>query len=330
MTFAPGSLIGFALVFVVSTWSASVLAGVTLSLARSRVRTLGAGAEKRAAALTLIVPPAIGGLVTLSLIGFSVAGPWLGMADHCDSHGQHIHLCVRHGGVWAEQAWAVSLISALAAVFVVRLARLAESFWSSRSRLRIVEGASSLLEASHIPVFKAPSAQSFCFVAGIRSPRIYVSASLWSRLSASEREAMLEHERSHVANGDLWRSAVLSIFALLGAPAVAAFCRRQWSEATERLCDREAADRTGAGDAVASALINMARGPRYIAGMALLPRPESLEDRVVAVLSQMRTGRRAASAMGWCVAGLVILVATASTALADPFHHSLETLFALI
>ena len=327
---APGSLIGFALVFFFCTWAASIVAGFGLRFSKRRLRQLGAGAEKRAAALALIVPPLLGGTVALALAGFSFVAPWYGLSDHCGTHGHHIHLCLLHGGEWAELPWAVSLISALAAILLVRLARLAEAMWRARQRLRIVEQSSTRISASGPPVFLAPSEQSFCFVAGVRTPRIYVSESLWSRQSSDEREAMLEHERAHVRNGDLWRSIVLSAFALLGAPLVAARCRGLWSDATERFCDRLAADQTGDTEAVASALLNMVRGQRLRGALAFLHRPESVKDRVVAVLSIERTGQRAAARIGWGAAGVVSVAAIATGALADPLHHILETFFSLI
>lgn len=327
---APGSLIGFALVFFFCTWSLSLVAGLGLSLSRTSLHKRGAGAEKRAAALALVLPPLLGGMVALSLAGSSMTAPLFGFSDHCDSHGQHLHLCLVHGGDWVDRPWAVSLVFALAAVFLARLAQLTDSMWRGRRRLKIVQRSSTQIEMNGTPVFQAPSEQPFCFVAGVRTPRIYVSASLWQRLCADEREAMLEHERVHVVNGDLWRSPALSALALLGAPLVAARCRRAWSAATERLCDRLAADRTGDTEAVASALISMVRRPRMSVALAFLPRAESVEDRVVAVLSQARSGRRLASQIAWGAAGLVALAAIATGTLADPLHHTLETLFDLI
>lgn len=326
----PGSLVGFALVFFACTWAASALAGLLLMLSRPSLRRRGAGAEKRAAAVALIIAPVLGGIVTLALAGFSVVAPWLSSGDHCPAHGHHLHLCLRHGGEWADRAWALTLVSALSAILLVRLARLGESLWRGYARLRFVEHSSSQIVGDGIPVLVAPSERDFCFVAGIRRPRIYVSASLWTRLSDAEREAMLEHERVHIEHGDLLQSVILTACALVGAPLLAGQCKRLWSEATERYCDRVAADETGSTEDLASALLRMARGPRPIGIISFVPRPESLEDRVMAVLSQDQTGKRTASRIGWASAALVASVVCTTAVLADPLHHTLETLLARI
>ena len=87
---AAGSLIGFALVFIVSTWLASALATTWAASSARYLSSKGPAAEKRAAALALIAPPIAGAAVTISLAGAS----WLFAAgDHCGSHGQHLHLC---------------------------------------------------------------------------------------------------------------------------------------------------------------------------------------------------------------------------------------------
>ena len=327
---APGSLIGFALVFVFCTWGASVIAGLWLTRATKELRQRGAAAEKQAAALALIIPPLLGMIAALSLAGFSVALRWAGLADHCGSHGHHLHLCLFHGSAWSEQAWALFLVAGLSAIVLSRLARLGGSAWLGHRRLRIVESSSSRILDHEIPVFRSPSEREFCFVAGLRAPRIFVAAALWNRLPVPQRNAMIEHERVHVANGDLRKSVMLSVIGLFGAPIIATQCKRLWSEAAERLCDRVAADRLGDSEAIAVALIDLARGPRLASALSFLPRPESVRERVIAVLSQEQTGERFAQQLLRRAAGLVTIIAMVTAALADPLHHALETVFSLI
>ena len=88
------SLIGFVLVFVFCTWLSSAAAGLWLLLARSNLRSLGAAVEKRAASLSLILPPLLGAIVTLSIAAMALLP---GISDHCNSHPQHLHLCLVHG-----------------------------------------------------------------------------------------------------------------------------------------------------------------------------------------------------------------------------------------
>jgi len=327
---APGSLIGFALVFVFCTWGASVIAGLWLARSRQTLRAQGAGAERQAAALALCLPPLLGGALTLALAGFSVATPWLGFADHCESHGHHLHLCLFHGGAWAETTWALALILGLATIVAARLTRLAVSVWKGQRRLQIIERSSHLLWEDGTPVLETPSDRSFCFVAGVLNPRIFVASSLWARLSSGEQDAMLAHEEVHVENGDLWRSMLLTALALLGAPFVAARFKRLWYDATERYCDRLAADRLGSAESVAGALVNLARKPLPAGALSFLPVAESVLDRVIAVLSQERSGHGAAKRLARVSTALAVGATVASAVLADPLHHALETLFALI
>jgi Zn-dependent protease with chaperone function len=325
-----GSIIGFALVFVLVTWTASAVMGVALISSAKTLSRLGSAAEKRAAALALVIPPLLGGIVALALAGYSAFPGFLGGADHCDSHGDHLHLCLVHGGDWATRAWALSLISALSAIVLVRVAQLVDTIIRGRRRVAMVERSSQRIAGDAVPVFLSPSKRPFCFVSGFRSPRIFVASSLWDRSSEDEREAMLGHEHSHVENGDLWRSVALSIFALFGAPLLGAQFKRLWGEATERLCDRLAADRTGDPASIAAALVNVARGPRFIGVLSFMPRPESVKHRVIAVLSQERTGRPFARHLLQGAGVIVVTTAIATATLADPLHHALETLLGLI
>ena len=327
---AIGSLIGFALVFVLVAWTASAASGIALMLSAKTLRRLGSAAEKRAAGLALVVPPIFGGLIAVSLAGYSVFPGLLGGVDHCDSHGHHLHLCLIHGGEWSSRAWALSLISALSAIVLVRVIQLVDTVVRGQRRIRVVERSSIRIGGDKVPVFRSPSKQPFCFVAGFRAPRIFVASSAWDHSSSEEREAMLGHEHSHVENGDLWRSVALSVCALFGAPLLGAQFKRLWGEATERLCDRLAADRTGDSASLAAALVKVARGPRYVGVLSFLPRPESVKDRVIAVLSQERTGRSLAKHMRRGAFGVVAITFVATATLADPLHHALETLLGLI
>src|SRR5690606_18204128 len=117
---AWGSLIGFGLVFLFCTWLLSLTSSLWLTLAASRLRARGAAAEKKAAELALLVPPALGASITISLIGFSLFPAVLQATDHCADHGQHLHLCLFHGGGWADREWALLLVSGLGLLFLLR------------------------------------------------------------------------------------------------------------------------------------------------------------------------------------------------------------------
>lgn len=90
------SLIGFGLVFLAATAVTSLVAGAAPRLGEARLRSLGAWSERRAAALTLLVPPAFGALLVGVLVLDSVASLRAG-TDHCAEHSHHLHICLVHG-----------------------------------------------------------------------------------------------------------------------------------------------------------------------------------------------------------------------------------------
>tara|TARA_R110002073_G_scaffold57246_2_gene145654 strand:- start:6638 stop:7636 length:999 start_codon:yes stop_codon:yes gene_type:complete len=331
---ALGSIIGFGLVFVLVAWSGSALARLAMHLFAKQLQRRGAAGEKRAAALALILPPVLGMIVTASLALYSAFPGLLGGVDHCDTHGHHLHLCLVHGGEWASRSWALALVAGLGALAFVRSAQLIEAAMRGRRRLQTIERSSVRIEDGELvgafPVFRAPSNRPFCFVAGIRAPRIFVASSLWDNFSEEEREAMLGHEYGHIENGDIWRATVLSFFALFGAPILALQFKRLWSDATERLCDRMSADKSGDSTAIASALVNMVRAPRMAHGLSFVPTPGAVENRVVAVLTQERTGHSLAQKLLHSSVALVAIVTITSALIADPLHHALESLFGLV
>ncbi|MCP4445239.1 MAG: M48 family metalloprotease [Myxococcales bacterium] len=327
---ALGSIIGFGLVFVLVAWTGSAVASLTLSLFAERLRGQGAAGEKRAAELALVLPPLLGVVVAASLAMYSVFPGLLGGVDHCDTHGHHLHLCLVHGGEWSSRAWAVALISGLSALAFVRAVQLIEATLRGRRRLQAIERSSERIEDGEVPVFRVPSNRPFCFVAGLRSPRIFVASSLWDDSSEETRMAMLGHERGHIENGDIGRSTVLSFSSLFGAPILASQFKLLWADAAERLCDRISADSSGDSTTLASALVNIVRLPQSLVGLSFVPEAGSVENRVVAILTQERTGHAMATRLLRIAVALVAAVTITSAVLADPLHHALESLFGLV
>ncbi|MBA3457038.1 MAG: hypothetical protein H0T42_28375, partial [Deltaproteobacteria bacterium] len=95
-----GSLAGFALVFVVTTWTLSAAGVLALSRAQPWLRRVGPMAERRAAETAAIVPVLLGMIAVATLLLQSTFG-----VDHCAAHGHHAHLCVTHGTQWIERTW---------------------------------------------------------------------------------------------------------------------------------------------------------------------------------------------------------------------------------
>jgi hypothetical protein len=309
------SLVGFAVVFV-------LVAGVTsaaLAALAPRLRRRGPATERRLVELAAVVPVILAGAVVLVLLIESLVG-----LDHCDNHGDHAHLCLRHGLAWAERPWALALLLGAGVLVLTRGAALMTTLlrgWHAVARLR------AALPASGVHLVESP--RVFCFVAGLRHPAVYASTAARAALADDEWAAMLAHERGHVTERDLGRRLRLELALLLAAPGLAGSLRARWDAATERLRDVDAAAATSA-DAVARALVRMARAQRgpVPVGMiaAFAPPPPLLAERVHAMLDEAPTGvasaRRLARQVG--LAGLVVVGLTIS--FAGPLHHALESL----
>jgi beta-lactamase regulating signal transducer with metallopeptidase domain len=309
-----GSMLGFAVVFVLVCGAVSVACAATLSrFARH------AAVERRAAWIAAAVPVVVGAGVVVILVGESLVGD-----DHCVQHDHHAHLCVAHGAAWLSRPWAVGIIAASAMLVTVRACVLVGGLVRARviaSRLRRVgakTGRIVLVESERV----------FCFVAGIARPAIYVSTGAREQLSTDEWNAMLAHEESHIENRDLAARVLLEVLLVFAAPLVGIAIRARWESATERLRDADAGAKFGV-DAVANALVRMAsslvRSPRAVA--AFTPSAgASLTRRVESLLDETPAGDGEAKQLGRRVQVLVAVSLVVVLVFAGPIHHALETL----
>ena len=308
-----GSLVGFGVLAVVLMTACSVIATAGLALARTRLRRSGPAAERSAAAWALMAPI---GLALVSVIGIAARGS--GGVDHCIGHDHHAHFCLTHGGAWLERPWAVAVAVASSITFLLRLALVVVR--RSRARRAIAQVRRVAERGERVRV--ALSDRVFCFVAGWRRPEVFVSSRAWEALSANEREAVLAHEHAHAARGDLWIGAVVDVAAAFAAPLAGSWLLACWTDASERLCDVDAARATDP-ETVASALVRLCRAGRLQQVPAGFTAPaEALEDRVRAVLARGPTG----SGFGWSAWSIVGASVLAVVLLATPLHHALETL----
>lgn len=320
----PASLIGFALAFVVISWALSALAVATLELLGGRLRAAGARVERTAAALALALPVALALTATGALAVRSLGG-----GHHCLVHGTHPHLCLLHGELWSSQPWAVVALAALSGALAVALLRRALDGRRARVALRRLTRAATKVDIAGISTHLVPSARAHCFVAGLLEARIFMTTAAWQALDEAGRHAVVAHERAHVVGRHLLWRWLLGALALLGAPLLSASLLRRWSEATERLCDAQAAEVVGDATVVAAALVQVARGasagePRL--GLAFPSPTAELEARVHAVLAGGHDGRRAAGWLRAAAAALLIVTLWFCAVAAEPIHHALETL----
>lgn len=322
----PGSLIGFGLALLVTTWiSSAALCGAVLGTRRWLAR-LGPGVERAAAAGALTLAPFAGIALITALAAHSLSPASFGSIDHCSHHGHHPHLCLVHGGPWMDEVWAVMLLSMTGAVFAIRILRTMAGSWKTIRALARLRRAASTGPGG---VLIAPAERAFCFAGGVRRPRIYISTGAWNSLADDERRAVLAHERAHIAQSDLRRHVVLALAALLGAPRLSSRALALWRGATERLCDQRAA-REVSPTAVASALVTMSRlAPGPSVGFSF-GRAAGIVERVEALLADHPPSGHLAHRLAW--AGWILLAgfAAASFLFADPLHHLLETLLGVL
>lgn len=314
----PGSLVGFGVVFVLIAWTLSVALTFLLWTGRRWVRRLGPAAERRAVELVAAIPVLLGIAVVTMLVVRSQVG-----IDHCQVHDHHVHLCLMHGAPWTEQLWAVTLVTLVVAISLVRLALLGVATLRRRGSVSRLRRACRYDDG----IWWIDTPHALCFVSGFYAPEIFVSTGAWSALGDDERAAMLAHERAHVRQRDVARRFVLDLLLLAGAP-FALLLRRAWDCATERLCDARAADVIGSGEAVASAMVKVCRlgaNPSF-SHASFTPPGGVLAERVEAVLAEEPAGDRAAHMLLTLVAAVASVLVLLATSQTESLHHVLESL----
>ena len=320
------SLIAFALVFLATSLFVSLLLGLGLRLARGRLRMLGARAERRAAALMLVVPPALASLL-VGILAVDSARSLLAGTDHCADHAHHLHLCLVHGAEWATRPWAVELLAVVGVFVGVRLFQIG---WAHSVAQRAAWRFRRLGEplAGHSRAVLVPLDEPMVFTAGALSPTVVISRGAWNSLDTDEQRAVLGHELAHVEGGDIWRRAALALLACFAAPGFASYALRLWDRSAERICDRRAADVVGQPSIVAGAIVSLARGMgrgQAPAG-AVFAAACHVTDRVHSLLDGEPDGALGATRLSWLFLGAGTGIALAAAALSEQLHHLLETI----
>ena len=327
----PASLIGFGLVLVGVSLAVSIALGLAFLGLGPRLRGWGAYAERTAAALAIGLPPLVGFGISGALAARSLLGGHLGIEDHCLVHDHHLHLCLFHGATWARQGWAVAVLAGACAAIVLRMGRRLVSVFGARLALRRLAQVAQPIPGHRTSVSLAPADTVFCFTAGVREPRIFVSTAAWDHLDSEERRAVIEHEIAHVGHGDIWFRALLGAMALFGAPFLTGRLLAAWDLATERACDQKSARVVGNSAFVASALVKLARAAKRQAPAFAASFPaRHVVERVESVLRDGPDGARAARHIALWAFGLLLVVLVVSGALVDPLHHAVETLLGTI
>lgn len=308
-----GSVVGFGALAVVLLTTFSLIAAAIAAMSRDRAMQAGPAFERSVAAWALLAPLALALSVVVLLAILGSRG-----VDHCVGHDHHAHFCLVHGAAWLERPWAIVVAAAASVTIVLRVGVIALRRIRARHAIRQIRRVSDAGEGVRI----AHSDRSFCFIAGLWRPEVFISTRAWNALSAEERDAVIVHEHSHAAHGDLWLGMVLDVAAVFAAPLCGSWLHASWADASERLCDLQAAAATSR-ETVASALVQMYRAgqPQYVP-VGFTAASGTLEQRVRAVLSNRPMGER----LGVFAWAALLLAVAAIALLATPLHHALETL----
>lgn len=328
---ATASVLGFALVFFLIGWGLSLLAGAVLRALRASLGAAGCAVERCAAALALVAPPLLALTFVLILAARSVYEGRSLHGDHCLSHGHHAHLCLLHGQAWGQRLSVWSIAIGMLGLGLWRGARWLRAAVRVQSLLRRLEPIASADSRGPVTIWQVPAQTPFCLVTGLLRPRIVWSTGARELLTPVERSAVLSHEAAHLVHGDLWRRLLLGFAAALGAPYIARRALSAWEHASERLCDRRAAEAVGDATAVASALVKLSRASGApLPGTASFLPAARLEERVRALLDAPPPGERSARRLRRAACWLLVLALPVLAAMADPLHHTLETLLGML
>ncbi|MEJ7732867.1 MAG: M56 family metallopeptidase [Polyangiaceae bacterium] len=287
-----------------------------------------------ALASAFVLAPAM--LALAAMIAILAADPFA--SCHCLAHGlHHPHLCLHHPATAASLVTpAASLLVAWALLAAPGMLRVV------RETVRGERWARALArEPSHgfdgIPLRLVDAAGLGAFTIGVLRPMVVVDRTLWSRLSATERRAVVHHEAAHVARRD---ALTLAVLRFLGAATFGPWWRRwvdAWRVASELRCDRHAAAVIGDGSLVAQTLVAVERLRRGVAPMAApgtlsVAAGADLERRVLALLDD-DTGASArperSSDLRAPALALAVLLGAALLWPGSSFHHVVETVLGM-
>lgn len=205
----------------------------------------------------LFAPPALAGLVLLTVMGPSLL-ELAGVAGHCEAiPGHHTHLCFLHFSVRPS----VPLVLAGSLLPVLALVRGVRSYrgwaWERRAVLSLVRTGGP--RAGGPGVVEFDSAVPVCVTMGLWAPKIFVSSAAKRTLGIADLDAALEHERAHVRRRDDLALLAGRAAALLHLPPFGPKLLARWQQESEIVCDSIAARETGAPAELAGAIVRFHR-----------------------------------------------------------------------
>jgi Zn-dependent protease with chaperone function len=221
-----------------------------------------------------LAAPALGLLVALLALVPSRPLTWLSGQCACQAWGG-LHVCPMH---FADAAALLALtLPAALALLLTRLPALLAVVQRSRDLEQLATIEPQAGEVTRLE----NGGQPMAFVAGLRSPRVFVDRAWWEGLAPRERSVIAAHEQAHIDHGDPRTLALLDATLALFAPRARDSVLADWRLASELRADADAATRDGDPLFVAEVLCRYARaavpaGAHGLGGRALEARVKAL------------------------------------------------------
>lgn len=212
----------------------------------------------------LLVAPALTGLLqVMAILAMSAASrTFPALQSVCASHsGSWWHACVWHplestGNPWLWLAMVV-VLGGLGLLAVRSLCALFRAQQQFRALIRLARQATV---PGDVRVLESPI--PLALAVGLRRGHVLISKGLTTALSAAELDAVIAHEKAHLANGDIRDGILARVASLLHLPRTRACLLGSWTLATEQRCDQAAALSSGSPLVVAQALLAVERAQK--------------------------------------------------------------------
>ena len=309
MSFLSLPAIGLAF-FLVGAWATAAVAYPLFHTAADWRPVLA-----RHALLVATVPVLVGG--ALALTAFLPGDPHLDhlLGCHCEtSMPGWLHLCPLH-----PTTAPTVLVPTFAALWLLLPGRLRVLAKLAREPLGTGTGARPTLV--DLP-------QPMAMLAGWLRPSLLVDRRLWSTLRPEHREALLAHERGHLARRDPLVLAALRLLTAVASPPLAHRLLRKWLDHAELRAD-EAAARHVDPLVVAEALLTCARVAPATPAARLGWTAGRLQTRVQALVELTPTHRAPRPDAGLADLGVVMAAVALVLGSIPWLHHQIEHLLNL-
>ncbi len=269
------------------------------------------------------ISPLLGGIAVAA--GCLTSGVLKGLsviADHCELHPGHPHLCWDHADLTVPSGLLLFGATAGAGLALASMVRVARPLFQVRAVFRPEVAPVPGHEADSDGLLAVASEVPAAFVAGVLKPRICLTSAAVGLLTPEEIQIVVSHEREHIRRRDPLKLLVLRLTACL----FPGFRRieEQWRAAAEMECDWACVRQGSDPVRVSATILKLARSLHSsLPALAYSGGPETvLRRRVERLLSSVQPPD--------CGGGRWVFLAAAAVltgcALSAMHHHRLESL----